>query len=294
VTQLTIQQLYDELTLGGNMAQVVKKTEGSEVAEVSDLEKLMQGDAGKGVSNRSEDNLVPQISILQPLSPEVLDGPANIAGAKAGDFLVGKRIIAGREGFWFQPCYVDQTWLEFTPLDRGGGFVAQHEFNGVDRSGNAVPPQGAVGYGRQKYRMANGNEVVHYRQLAGILWTAEAGQSKGLEHVIAFKSTGHTVMRDWMTKAGQLRFPNGDQHPLFGAVYKVTTEQRRNASGQWYVVKVDEPLSLLAKEAAAVVGDATKAYHMGEALNAAFESREKQAARVIAAEVEVDEEKIPL
>jgi len=77
-------------------------------------------------------------------------------------------------------------------------------------------------------------------------------------------------------------------------VYKVTTEQRRNASGQWYVVKVDEPLSLLAKEAAAVVGDATKAYHMGEALNAAFESREKQAARVIAAEVEVDEEKIPL
>ena len=276
------------------MAQVAKKT--GDVAVVSALDELMQQHKGAGLSNRAEDNLVPQISILQPLSPEVLEGPDKIAGAKPGDFLVTGKIISGREGFWFQPCFVDQTWLEFTPLQSGGGFVAQHPFVGVDGSGNAVPPPGAMAIGKMRYKMANGNEVIHYRQLAGILWTAEAGQSIGLEHVISFKSTGHTVMREWMTKAGQAnRFANGDQRPLYGHVYKVTTEQRRNASGQWFAVKVGEPLLLGAKESEAVVGDPMRAFTMGAALSDAFAAKEKRADQAQASsDQQSQDENVPL
>jgi hypothetical protein len=242
--------------------------------QAAELEELMRASSGAGISNKAEDNLVPQISVLQPLSPEVLDGPAKIEGAKPGDFLIGDNFIDGKTGLWFQPCFQDQTWLEFTPLAAGGGFVAQHEFTTENE-----PPPKAQRRERMRYVMPNGNEVIHYRQMAGLMWE----NGVGLEHVISFKSTGHTIARQWMTKASQSnRLPDGRQRALPSHVYHLTTSMRRNASGQWFVIDVGDGVLLGTPAAQQIVHDSVRAMKMGMALNKAFANQEKRAAAVAA------------
>lgn len=250
-----------------------KVTQGGALA-LSEIDQAMQADAGQGISTDASDNMVPQISILQPQSPEVLDGPTKVEGAAPGCFMLGShKIIKGSEGFWFQPCHFDQIWLEFQPLDKGGGFVAAHSFRGVNGSGIAIPPDGAKSKDKNRWTLGD-NEVIHYRQAAGIAWI----DGVGLEYVIPFKSTGHTVAKEWMTAAGRAnRFPNGQQRPLYGHVYKLTLELRTNASGRWYQIRIGDPVLLGSSPAEQVVGDSLKAYAMGKALCNAFESNVKQA-----------------
>jgi hypothetical protein len=238
-------------------------------AQVDELKRQMQADAGHGVSTKVEDVIVPQIHVLQPLSPEVLDGPATVSGARPGDFLMGVEIVPGRTGFWFQLCAVTQLWLEFKPIDSGGGFVASYPF-----TSEGEPPLGAKRYEKMRLRFESGNECIHYRQFCGVAWR----NGGGLEYVIPFKSTGHTVAKTWMMEAGRAnRFPDGRAPPLYGHIWKLTTSQRKNASGQWYVVDVSAPLILTDPDAAKVVGDPTHAYLMGRALANAFEVGEKVA-----------------
>jgi hypothetical protein len=240
--------------------------------EEEELERLMKETAGQGISTSADDNLVPQISVLQPLSPEVLDGPAKIEGAKAGDFLVTDRAIDGREGIWFQPCHQGHIWLEFTPLSQGGGFVAAYEFTGED----SLPP-GAQRREKNQFFMPNGNQVIHYRQWAGILWD----DGIGLEKVISFKSTGHTVAKEWMTKANQSnRFSNGESRSLPAHIYKLTTSMRRNQSGQWYIINVGDAILITSAEGQRVVQHPARAYNMGMSLLKAFAGQEKRAATV--------------
>lgn len=258
---------------------------------LSELDQAMMEDAGQGISNDAADNLVPQISVLQPLSPEVMDGPTKVEGAAPGCFLLGATVVRGSDGVWFQPCHFDQVWLEFQPLDKGGGFVASHPFRGTGANGMALPPEGSKARDKNRWTL-NDNEVIHYRQVAGIAWV----DGVGLEYVIPFKSTGHTVAKDWMTTAGRAhRFPDGRQRPLYGHVYRLTTEMRQNASGRWYQVRVGEPVLVTDPVAVEVVRDPGKAYAMGKALCAAFETNQKAAAvtESAAEPAKVDDDKIP-
>lgn len=260
------------------MAQEVATKDKQAVApaSVEELEKQMMEDAGRGVSTDASDNIIPQISVLQPLSPEVLEGPGQFEGAKPGDFLLaGKSVVPGKTGIWFQPAAVRQVWLEFTPLSQGGGFVASHEFTGEN-----VLPQGARrGEKMRVYFPDSGNECIHYRQLAGICWQAQIG----LEYNISFKSTGHTIMREWNTLAMRSnRFANGSSRPFWGHVYHLTTVQKRNQAGQWYQINVGDPVLLSSPDAVTVVGDQKYAYEIGRALAMAFETQEKVAAAPVA------------
>jgi hypothetical protein len=232
----------------------------------AELEKMMREDAGAGISQRAEDNLVPRITLLQPLSPLVTQ-----QGQAAGNFVVGEHVIDGKTGFWFQPCFHDQMWLEFHPLDEGGGFVAAHQFEGEDK-----PPPNAEKYAPFKFRMLDsGNELIHYRQFAGIVWN----NGSGLEFVIPFKSTGHTVARDWNTRANQQnRWPDGKPRALYGHVWHVTSLKVQRKQYTWFIIKVEQPTLLDAPAAAAanpIVGDWKSAYLRGRALAAAFKNQEK-------------------
>lgn len=236
----------------------------------AELEEMMRSSAGAGISNKAEDNLIPQISVLQPLSPEVLEGPARIEGAKAGDFLIGDNFVSGSDGIWFQPCAQNEIWLEFTPLAQGGGFVAQHVFVNED-----TPPPGAQRREKNRFVMANGNEVIHYRQWAGLMWD----NGVGLEHVINFKSTGHSIAKKWMTKANQAdRLADGRPLALYSHIYHLTTSMRQNSSGRWYVIDVGPAIKLGKPESRQAVHDPFRAMAIGEALHHAFENLEKRAA----------------
>ena len=269
------------------MAEAVAKIGETVPVPMSELEKQMQADAGRGVSTSIADNIIPQITILQPLSPEVLDGPEQIEGAKPGDLLVGKNLHSGKNGIWFQPCGFHQLWLEFTPLAQGGGFISAHPYV-TDSNGQEVLPDGA--YRKEKMRVAfkNGNECIHYRQLAGIVWE----NGTGLEYIIPFKSTGHTIAKEWNTKALRLnRFANGQSRSLWSHIYNLTTSQRRNQAGQWYVIDVGQALLLSDddQKVVSIVGNPAAAYAMAGALATAFERNEKTAATPVSRQTTDDE-----
>jgi len=283
-------------------ATVVSATKRSEVATSTEFDDMLLAAAGQGISNRAADNIVSSLSILQPMSPEVMEDRAeSIEGAKAGDFLVGETLVKGKDGIWFQPCHVEHRLFEFVPLERGGGFVAEHAVKVDQRGipieneyGDVVPPQGATRVAPFRYEFANGNSLVHYRHWAGILWQEKVGQ----HFIIPFKGTGHTEARKWMTKAGLAnQLPDGRQMPLFAHVYKLTTVSRRNSKGQWYSLEVGDPMLIHPDKnpsVADVVGDPTSAFKRGMALNDSFSKGEVTGAAPVAAQREVtNSEEIP-
>jgi hypothetical protein len=248
------------------MTEVAKLKHDAGVPSTNDeFDRMMNEDSGVGVSRKAADNLVPRIGLLQPLSPLVTSG-----AAAAGDFTLGEDIVAGKTGFYFQPAYLDQLWLEFRPLDEGGGFVAAHPF-----TSESDPPAGAKQTKPFRWRSDAGNELIHYRQMAGLAWRERIG----LEFVIPFKSTGHTVAREWNTRSGRTNvLPDGRARSLFNHVWHLTSVMVKKGPYTWFSVHVGDAVLLAAANAAradVVVGDWRNAYLRGRSLNAAFASHEK-------------------
>lgn len=263
------------------MAKNLATKESTDVATVDpELEAMLQADAGKGVSTASEDNLVPLIYVLQPLSPQVMGGPAQIEGAKAGDIWLKNAtdpIISGKDGIWFMPVTMYMRWTEWVPRDKGGGFVASYDYTGQSRL-----PKGAIRDEKEKTRPRfyfpdTGNECVETRYEAGFVWR----NGEAMPYVIPFKSTGHSISRGWMTKRSQQKRPDGSIWPAWTSLYKLTTMIRKNNLGSWYILTVGDPVFYIPgydrpyKEGLALIGnDYKRAYQMGQALEKAFEKQE--------------------
>ncbi len=257
---------------------VVQATDDKQLSLLSDFDREMLAHADQGISDSQLDNIIPQIRVLQPLSPEIVDG--KIEGAKAGDLLLGETLVRGADGIWFQPCAQVHRWFEFRPIDEGGGFVAEHpvqlDQHGkevVGGSGDPIPPRGTTAVKRYQHVFPNGNEAVHYRQWAGVAWV----DGVGLEYAINFKSTGHTTAKQWMSKARGL-YHSGDptkRYPLWSHVYKLTTSKRTNNAGTWFVIDVGSPVRL---DSCSDVGDWKMANAKGKGLAEAFSKKEKTAA----------------
>lgn len=262
--------------------QAVKETTGAPkpvaIVEnklpVTNLDEEMRADAGMGVSTRAADNIVPSISVLQPLSPEVLDGPDQIANSKPGDFLMANAaqpLVDGKTGVWFQPCATTEWWFEFIPRDAGGGFVARYQVE-YDEREQLIPPPGAEQDPSNAFRYffpESNHSCIHYRFVAGFAWI----DTLGLEYVIPFYGTGHTVCRMWNTKWTRKRFQNGLIKPAFSHLYHLTTGRRTNKKGTWFSIETSDGTPL--GETAEIVGDPKHAYVMARALSQAFARHEK-------------------
>lgn len=186
-------------------------------------------DAGKGVSTAAEDNIVPLIRVLQPLSKALQkNNPEFISGAMAGDILLknsAKPLVKGDEGFLFQPCYFHKAWVTRIPLAQGGGFVGQSE----DLPKDAVGKPSDRNPNIIEYRMPNGNEVVETRYHSGFVHLADGSR---LPYVIPMSSTGHTASKNWMFMMSN-KMINGVRAPSFASLYLLKTRDRSNASGTW-------------------------------------------------------------
>ena len=284
------------------MAKV--KAEGQELAELDvdeELMKQMMDEAGEGLGEAdASDFLVPLVYVLQPMSPQVLPGPAQLDGAKAGDIWLKNSpdpIINGKEGIWFQPCHYYRKWNEWVPRDQGGGFRGSYDWHGPKN-----PPQGALivededgRRGFPRYRFENGNSCVDTRYIVGLAWR----NGTPTAHVIPFSSTGHKPARDWLTAIQNLRTPNGRPFPSYAFLYKVTTHAQTNPRGTWYMLDISPPVKFMpvktalsmSTEGRKVVGnDYHLALDIGRQLKESFKSGEKRAAE----EEQVTEEKVDM
>jgi hypothetical protein len=58
--------------------------------------------------------------------------------------------------------------------------------------------------------------------------------------VIPFKSTGHTVAKQWNFALNNMEMPNvtpATKAPIYGGSWRCTTKHRSNAEGEWYVLE---------------------------------------------------------
>jgi hypothetical protein len=221
------------------------QTGGGEVVS-EEYQKLMEQYAGEGISSNPSDFLIPMIYILQPLSPQVLrDNQAFIDGAEPGYIWLKSSLEDPLQGdIWFQPCHHYRKWVEWVPRKQGGGFVASYD---PDRNRPTEPPPGLKAKiyrdpenpKATRWKMPNGNDLIDTQYYVG--YVLEENGMKPREYIMPLASTQHQFGRALMTHAKNRIIEEGPfagrPAALWSSMFHITTELRKNNSGEWYVFK---------------------------------------------------------
>ena len=238
-----------------------------------ELLERMKRDKGKGVSQSASDNLVPLIYVLQALSPQVARrNPEYIEGAEPGSFWLRNAphpIVSGEEGMLAQPCYFYKDWVEWRPREMGGGFVARHAEVKEDQCPVADAVLREDSNRRMRWMRENGNEVIQTRNHIVRVYTDDGV----LPYILPFSSTGHTTSKAW---SQLINSTSGSV--AFAGKYRLTTRERTNPMGTWFVVDVKFDSWAADEE-----------YDAGLAMYEAFATGEKKAAAPDASVTKDDE-----
>lgn len=208
----------------------------------AELLKMMQEDAGKGLSTDASDNIVPLVYVLQSNSPALDRANAQMylgKQAKAGDiWLRGTKTFFpadseddNEEGMLVVPCHFSKCWIEWRP-DRGG-FVARHAKRPAAAVLKSEKREGSDRM-RDVWRMPGGNSVQETREYVVLVLNHPSGRP--MPFVIPMTSTQHTAARMWMSLMNEKTLP-GDASksaPLFSHVYRMKTVAQSNDDGNWY------------------------------------------------------------
>jgi len=167
----------------------------------------LEADAGAGFENQtSEDIVMPVIYLLQALSPAVQD---DLPGAKPGRFFnsVTEEIM---DEFMFVPATTSHEYVERTPQDEGGTFVAVHALNSpLVKKCKAEQPWGT-------YKVPRGdggeNDLTEFFSVFGVMVDETDVLSFA---VIRFKSTKIRVYKQFNTRMLTCMMPRADGNGRF-------------------------------------------------------------------------------
>lgn len=197
-------------------------------------------DANRGFENQTrEDIVLPFISVLQALSPQVdkKPGEGGIAGARAGMLFntVTEELHDGEQGIVFIPCHTEHVFVEWVPRKAGGGFVGVHK---VDSPIVEESKKNAKDFGRYSTSYAeqtgepSGNDLVETFYVYGLL------EDSGVPVVIAFTSTKISQYKRWNTKLNMFQVPGPGgtkvRPPLFAHRVRLGTVGQRNSEGSFH------------------------------------------------------------
>ncbi|MGH8709709.1 MAG: hypothetical protein ACREVA_00045 [Burkholderiales bacterium] len=181
--------------------------------------------AGLGFDGQSSaDMVMPFLTILQALSPQVQNG--SLRPGMLLDTVTGE-IWDGKEGIPFIPAVTKHSFTEWRPRGAGGGFVGHCEPDSPTVQGCRESQE----FG--KYVTPSGNDLVETFYVYGILATETARHQ-----VIAFSGSRIKRYRAWMTLARTIQIPDSQgrmiQPPLFAHRYRLRTVVEKNQKGQYY------------------------------------------------------------
>jgi len=186
---------------------------------------FFSSNAGAGLDNvTAKDLLVPRLTILQSLSPQLKPrDAAYIEGAKVGDICdVGTGAIF--QSIMFLPVYYRKDYLEWAPRSSGGGLVAVH-------SDPAILEQTERNDKKQPL-LANGNLISETAQFFGFNLSNNRQMC-----FVPMASTQLKKARKWITLAAseELQRKDGSTFtpPLFYRAYELGTAEESNAQGDW-------------------------------------------------------------
>jgi len=201
-------------------------------------------DAGKGNENvSSADQQIPQIKVLNPLSPEVEAGTAT-----AGK-LFNSLTEESADHFYLVNLHFEKSYPIFKKREMGGGWAGTHDTLQAAQKAVAELPGGEVTY-----------DIIETAKHTCLLLNAETGEIETPVHIY-MKSTGLNVSRNWNSQIAT----RTAQTARYAAVWKMTSEKKQGNGNTWFVPKVEFTSYLpeaLYKEAGLQFGEL-------EALNAA-------------------------
>ena len=184
------------------------------------------GFAGAGLENvNSSDLLIPRLTIIQALSPQLQRKKAEyIEGAEIGDIVDVATGELFKDGITFLPVYYRKDWLEWAPRASGEGLVQIHSDPSILDQTTRNERKQAV--------LPNGNVISETAQFFGFNLTAERRRC-----FVPFSSTQLKKARKWITLATseKLRRADGSEYvaPLFFRTYNLTTAEESNNQGEW-------------------------------------------------------------
>lgn len=192
---------------------------------------------GAGTENlTSRDILIPRLTIIQGLSPQInKKKPEFIEGAEVGQIVdVGTGDLFP-EGVTFLPVFYKKEWLEWAPRSTGKGLIAIHPDDsilaecGKDDKGRPIT--------------AEGNLVQETAQWYGLNMSANRRKC-----FIPMASSQLKKSRKWMTMVTAERIKRADgtdfQAPIFYRLYRLGTAEESNNDGDWSGWTVSRGLAL--------------------------------------------------
>lgn len=196
----------------------------NEQTVTSDMDYLDDA-AGTGYEGiRASDYAVPFLRVLQPNSPETIEGdPSYVPGAKPGIFLNSLTKELYGPSIELIPIKSDAIWLEYTPKvgDKRGAFQGKHSVGSIEVRGN--PFDGM-------FRIDNGNEIKETMVFYCLVKDHER------ELPVAFSLTSSMIKhgKSWNSLIFTARLPSGKQAPYFGGYWKISLTLNQNDDGRWF------------------------------------------------------------
>lgn len=184
----------------------------------------------------ASDLLIPRLTILQGLSPQVTKGkPEYDEDARVGNIYdVGLQQNFG-DSLHILPVHYTKVWLEWAPRSSGKGLVQMHETNEIlqqtkeDQNGRDV--------------LANGNYITETAQFFVLNLDASARKS-----FIPMASTQLKKARRLLTLAMSEEVQRSDgttfTPPIYYRTYRLGTVPESNAEGAWVGWKVERDKAL--------------------------------------------------
>ena len=216
-----------------------------------------QKQQGRGTSQKAEDNLVPMVAVLQPLSPQLnkQNQMKYIPGAEVGDILIRGLEPPVRKEVLFQHCHFSKSIVEWIPRPKGGGFVGRH----LSWPSDMTQTKSEDGR-RTIMATKEGNHLIETRYHVGHIILEDGSM---LPYIIPFSSTGHTVSRGWMNMMNAVKVEGGSVPDAWTRLYMLNTVQRQNAAGVWYVIN-PQPAGWASKEQAMKGEDLWQSFEKGD------------------------------
>jgi len=210
-------------------------TKATSVKPVDDISQLPQeiqdrinAAQGRGMEEADKDSFAtPFLRVLQSGSPQCKksDG-AYIKGAEEGMIYnnVSDEVYDGEEGVVVIPCFYQRRFVEWTPIEAGGGF-----------NGEYAPSDPIVGTTRRdeatfKDMLPNGNELTDTRNHYCLLVLPNGSVQPVL---ISMASTQVKVSRKWMS---MINAAPGD---MFAMQYRLKSVAQSNDKNTWMTWAVE-------------------------------------------------------
>lgn len=247
-----------------------------------------EADTGVGQELVGKDDLaIPRVRILQSNSAQCnkADTGKYIKGAEVGDFFntVDETMYSGEDGIVVIPVTYRRAYIEWTPIDNGGGFVADH---GVDES---ILNQTTKDE-KNRDMLENGNQIVTTAEYFAFMVDVKTGAFQPI--VITMSSTQLKKSRQLNTMINQYQVKRGSGEGSFNPAsfyraYRLTTIPESNEHNSWFGFKVAPEIDVIQLPDGLETYRAAKAFHQ-QVQEGAVKASAEEASEAATAESDAD------